>query len=552
VKEPLFFWRVIALVLSSLPFCLFSEASVAPTSIEVLIDDLKPAPRNGTTYEIPSTAKHLYFHIGDTLETREPIAGRVRYQLVGMDPTWLAGDDTMYFGIYFFSNSKDQIRGKIYEVSGQNPGWNDSVEHSTFTHRRETFVVPEGAASLGVAVSSAGPPTSEGVYVVKNIVVTRPVHDGTGPEILLDSQPFLTRNPNSQTGPAWNQDGIRPSMATLMNLHRADYTGRAFCIIDDDRTAHAEWRSGKDRAPKVLPGESITVEWDEIYSIGSGNGWFLPYDPPPPGRYTFRVQEVSIMGQPLNSQNSVDIVVLRPYWKNPWFWIFCIGFTMTALVFVSRYWIHANIRRHLLRTRLIEQERLRIARDLHDDLGARLALISLTSANAEKELSFPDAHARIKKISGMTRELASSLSEVVWMVNPENDHLESLISFLCRTINSLCSPSEMPCEIDALEQTNHRPVSSALRHHIQLIVKEAVNNVLKHSGAAQLKVKIQFIDPILNITISDNGKGFIQDPAKLGNGIANMKYRADAVKGTISIQSEVGKGTTVSLQVPIP
>jgi two-component sensor histidine kinase len=542
-----------------LTFCLglaylsnLSPVAAAPTSIEVTVDGIT-IENTGATIKIPSSAKDILFQVGDADQAGDPRAGRVRYRLEGIDADWLSGHDAMSFNIYFYDRSGDQIRGKIYEVKGLSSGWNDSVEKSTFTHRRETFSVPPGADSLGVIISSAGPPTSVGIYVVEDVLVTRSPHEGSAPETLLDSRPFsrLGNNANRDM-PEWTAEGIRPSMAKLINLHDPQYSGQAFCIIDDDKTAHAEWRSGRENAPKVIPGEYLTAEWNEMYDTGKGNRSLIHYGPLPAGHYRFKVQEVDVWDHPLNSENSIDLWVPAPYWENPWFWAGCTGIVAALLTLGARYWIRMNIRRQLLHMRLIEQERLRIARDLHDDLGARLAHISLTSANAESESSFPAALARIQKISSMTRELASSLSEVVWMVNPENDHLESLVSFLCRLIHGLCEPASIRCRIDALGMTDERPAPSALRHHVSLAVKEAVNNVLKHSGATELRASIQFEAPRLKISISDNGKGFEPGRTQEGNGLANMRHRMSAVEGKFAIESTEGKGTTVYFEVPIP
>jgi signal transduction histidine kinase len=140
---------------------------------------------------------------------------------------------------------------------------------------------------------------------------------------------------------------------------------------------------------------------------------------------------------------------------------------------------------------------------------------------------------------------------VVWMVNPENDHLESLVSFLCHLIHSLCEPASIRCRIDALGVINERAVPSTTRHHVSLAVKEAVHNALKHSGATELQASIRFNAPLLTILISDNGRGFEEGRTKQGNGISNMRHRMAMVKGRVAIESLKGKGTTICFEVPI-
>jgi len=230
-----------------------SPVAAAPTSIELNVDGIT-IKNTGSTLKISSSAKEILFKVGDFDQAGDPRTGRVRYRLEGIDADWLPGhDNAMSFNIYFYDRVGDQIKGKVYEVEGLSSGWNESVEKSTFTHRRETFSVPPDAESLSVAISSAGPATSVGIYVVEDVLVTRLRHEGSLPETVLDSRPFSQLgNKTVRAMPKWTAEGIRPSMAKLINLHGPRYSGQAFCIVDDDKTAHAEWRSGKENAPTVI------------------------------------------------------------------------------------------------------------------------------------------------------------------------------------------------------------------------------------------------------------------------------------------------------------
>ena len=158
----------------------------------------------------------------------------------------------------------------------------------------------------------------------------------------------------------------------------------------------------------------------------------------------------------------------------------------------GRYLLLTKTRRQFERTRLVEKERLRIAQDLHDDLGARLTHISLLSSHAARSAASHESIESFHEISNMTRELVAALSETVWAVNPTNDHLESLIGFLCRTIDSQCRAAKVRYRIDAPAIADPRMVSSDVRHHIVLAVKEALNNALKHSGTAEIFATIGF------------------------------------------------------------
>ena len=499
------------------------------------------------TVVVPSSARQISFQVGDTPAVSNPkiMMERIRYKMEGVDADWLQRDGTMSFDLYFYNRSGDKIGQKIYEAIGNSSGWNESIETSTFTHRHETLMVPPSADSLSVVITSAGPEDSVGVYVVEDVFITRRRQEGDLPETVLNSSPL----PQTGHDPLkWFVEGNRPSMAKMLNLHGPESPTQALCIIDDSMISHAEWDSSK---AKVIPNEHLTVEWNEMYNSARGAESYFQYGPLSAGHYRFKVQEVDVFGHPLKEENSMDIWIPIPYWRNPWFLAFCASAAAILSAFGGRYYVQTNIRRHLERTRWVEQERLRIARDLHDDLGTRLAHLSLMSAHAEKETSTPDARASFQEFSGMARELASSLSEVVWMVNPENDYLESLVSFLCHLVNSLCTPALIRCRIDALGAFDERTVPSAVRHHVTLAVKEAVHNALKHSGATELQTRIRFSAPFLTIVISDNGKGFEEEEIKQGNGISNMRHRMAMVKGKVAIESLKGKGTTICFEIPI-
>jgi two-component sensor histidine kinase len=541
-----------AFVLGALGLLTVREGWGGPTTIQPYIDGAAGHPNDGVL-TIPSSSRQIVFEVGDANGSGHPREGRVRYKLEGVDDAWRQKDGLVCFYVYFYGRNGDLVDRKIYEMNGKSPGWNGAMENSTFTHRRENLTVPPGADTIRLAFSSAGPPTTVGIYVVENVLITRQVGATGVPDIVLDGMSFLRSGSRGDPKAVrWFPDGTRLSMAKLLQLPGSDSSTKAFGIIDDDTSSHAEWRTGKEDAPKVYPGEALTVSWNEMYDTSMADQGYFTYGPLVAGHYRFVVQAVDAMDRPLSTENSISVVVSPPYWKNPWFWFGGAAAFVILLVLGGKYWMSVNIRRHLQRTRLVEEERLRIARDLHDELGARLAHIALTSANAESEESIPDAHRSFQKISRMTRELAAALSEVVWVVNPENDHLESLISFLHRLIHNVCEPTGIRCRIDALALAGPRPVPGALRHHVGLAVKEAINNVLKHSRATEIQANIRFEDPILKICIADNGKGFNPEQAGHGNGLANMRNRMLALHGKMTVKSAEGEGTTISFEVPIP
>jgi signal transduction histidine kinase len=384
-----------------------------------------------------------------------------------------------------------------------------------------------------------------GIYVVQALKISRSV--GGVDQTVFEAN---VSGADLKTLPeGWARSGTHPSMARLVKGGDAG----AFCILDDDPNAHAEWRSLKSIAPAVEPGEQLTLEWSELYDIGMGNRFDVNYGALGSGTYRFCADELEPTGELLASAPKIELVVLQPFWKTPGFWFFATTGLGLVLWLACRSIIRNKIRHHLAlteREHLVERERLRIARDLHDDLGARLTHISLLSGHAENEVTIGAAREVLQRISSMSRDLVAALYQTVWTVNPENDHLDALVNFLCQLANNLCEPLGIRCRTHCAEVPTERRVTSEVRHNVSLAVKEAVHNAVKHGRASEVVLRIEFTDPLLMITVEDDGPGF--DPAKItaGYGLANMSRRMELIGGRFSIA--VAAGAHIRFEVPTP
>lgn len=508
------------------------------TSIEVFVDGAKN-PLYGPSIIVPHDTSELRFLV-------TPQVPRVRYKLASLDPEWRERTAEMFFIIRFLKKNGDQISQAVFPAVGTSPGWNGSLESSVFTPRHETVTVPPGANSFFVVISSAGPPTLVGVFAVSGITIESKARgDVAGVTYMKDS-----RVPNSN-GPVWGKSGVHPTMATALHLEQPDDKSPVFIINDDDITAHADWITGNRVLPQVIPGETLEIQWNEVYCAGSGGPFSAVYERLPAGVYRFEVEELSITGTPLNAFTTVTVEVPRPYWQNIWFWVAFAAVIAALSTLGGRYLIRKKITRHLEKAQLISDERLRIARDLHDDLGTRLSHISLLSAFAESHSPDSKTGSSFGQISTMSRELISALSETVWMLNPKNNELEALVDFLCRLVSELCRLAEIRCRIDALSVTENLPISHEFRHNMSLAVKEIVNNALKHSFATEIKMSIQLEGKILKITVSDNGVGITREPGKTSLGLANIAQRMTAIRGKCAIAPIENDGLKISLEAPI-
>jgi len=298
------------------------------------------------------------------------------------------------------------------------------------------------------------------------------------------------------------------------------------------------------------------IEWNEAFTMGTGDISTANYQTLPEGNYRFHIVGVDIFGNPTGATASLGVIVPPPFWRTSWFWTLS-GLSIGGVILgVWRYLAWHRTRRELLRLRgerVLEQERLRISRDIHDDLGARVTEISLASALAKTKASFPEsASADFDRISQLSRELVSALYETVWAVNPENDNLDALGNYLCQMTNHLCEHAQLPCRLSISDLPRSVQVSSQLRHNIIMAVKEAVHNAIKHSKASEIILRAEFERGVLLISVQDNGCGFNPASAPNGSGLTNMHRRMADIGGNCSVESPPDSGTRVQLRLAIP
>ena len=554
--EPMRAFRIaILLCWSWFPLLLSATESADGIRIQSVTVNGKQEPfHQGQSLRLGSLPQNVSFDFGpDTNAAQAPF--RIRYQLEGAETKWNGGMAFMYLAIRFYNEAGDQISQTNFNVVGDSAGWNGSLKTSPLVHRRETVIVPPPASRVWVVITSAGPPDSVGIFVVANLVLSK--SSAKLPPVLLIQSPFdrqLDEEGDHAIPPGWIPDGTTPRMAKIIEIGQ-DPAQRAFAILDDSLTAHAEWHTTREAAPKVAPGEQLVVEWNEMYSVGIGGLHEARYPNLKTGTYRFHVVGLDSLGVPTGAQDTLTVLVPLPFWKESWFW----SMVLVAFVFVAagswRYVVIQRMRRemlHLKHQQALEQERLRIAHDIHDDLGARATQISLFSAMSHDDPSFPEkARANFEQISAMSRELVSALYETVWAVNPENDNLDALGNYICQMVNQLCGRVQFPCRLDVMDLPREIQVSSQVRHNISMVVKEAVHNVIKHSKAPEVRIAVKFEKGLLAISIQDDGCGFCPEGNPGGNGLKNMKRRMADIGGSVVVDSGAGRGATVRLSLAI-
>ena len=341
--------------------------------------------------------------------------------------------------------------------------------------------MPAGATGFWMGFSSAGPPTSVGIYAITNLVVSRLSPSNPAPTILLrwgpDSRCELA---GSEWTPVdWVRNGLRLSMAKILPF-AANPQLKALALVDNDPNAHAEWTTRKESAMPVSPGDRLLIEWDEAYSIGLAGFAEVNYPELPVGFYRFRINELTLMGSPGEAETSLAFEVPTSFWRTPSFWGLVVLLCLSGAAGTYRYAGWQQMQRKLAALesqRALEHERLRIAQDIHDDLGARVTQISLVSGLAQSDNTLSEkTRTDFNTISGMARELVSALYETVWAVNPENDNLDALGNYICQMVDNLCDKAQLHRRLRVAELPRDFQVSSHVRHNLIMAVKEAVHN----------------------------------------------------------------------------
>lgn len=201
----------------------------------------------------------------------------------------------------------------------------------------------------------------------------------------------------------------------------------------------------------------------------------------------------------------------------------------------------------------LAQERARIARDLHDDLGSSLTEITmLATTSPDSKLPANEATERMEIIAGKSRTLVYALDEIVWAVDPERDTLASVARYLASYVEEYLAGLKVACRVQIPNSFPDQVISGEVRHHLFLAVKEALNNAIVHGAASEISFRIRLLEDCLLVSITDNGGGF--DPSGLsnGHGLLNLHDRMKHLHGQCDLESSPGGGTTVNLQMPLP
>ncbi|MBI3194825.1 MAG: hypothetical protein HYZ34_10230, partial [Ignavibacteriae bacterium] len=354
-------------------------------------------------------------------------------------------------------------------------------------------------------------------------------------------------------------------MKELTLSHEENFFSFEFAALDFTEQS-------KNRYKYMLEG------FDEHW-VQAGTQRMANYTNVDPGEYVFHVRGSNNDGVWNEEGASIRVLIPPPFWKTSWFIGLMIVLTAGAfggtVRFISTQKLKRTIAR-LEREKEIQDERQktreRIARDLHDDLASTVGSAGLFIESVKRQLPEAPQQAKdfLNRTSSLLNEAEQAMSDIVWSVSPQHDSLESLLLRIRLLTTELCKANNIKYEIVIDGKGVQISLPDEVRRNIYLVFKESITNAVRYSGAQTIRVVGVLEDGamkngvmeggvmefgVLELIVSDDGKGFTEHAqgdesnrrTMRGNGLRNMRERAEEIEAEFSISSEEGKGTTVRL-----
>jgi ligand-binding sensor domain-containing protein/signal transduction histidine kinase len=308
-----------------------------------------------------------------------------------------------------------------------------------------------------------------------------------------------------------------------------------------------------DRARFRYRLEGHESKWNE-----AGNRRFVRYPTLPPGQYRFQVQACNEDGVWNETGASLAVTVLPLFWQTRWFRAAAAAALLGIVAALVYYFSTQAMRRQVAAFRqqqALEKERARIARDIHDQVGASLTQLALLGEMVEADKDSPEeAGGHARQISLTARETTRALDEIVWTVNPSNDTLDGLVNYICKHAQDYFAVAGLRYRLDVPAQLPPASISPEARHNVFLAAKEAVTNIVKHARASEAWLRLRLEPGRFTLEIEDNGRGpagLNEKAAESRNGLRNMRKRMEDVGGHFFIGPRPQGGTLVRLTVPL-
>jgi len=477
---------------------------------------------------------------------------KLQYFLSGYDTQWHALRAHAQLTVRFLDKDGAIIGTEDLNANGESAGWMGTIANSEFSARSATLSAPPRCNRIQLLIISSVPQMI-GQYALRDITLSIAHWGGSErSKTVLSTEEGVEMNNALGSPLQWARSGTRAQLAQVVTLPDGKH---ALALLDNASTTFGAWILKPPYCPEVREGEEIVLNWSECFSLGRGGDGLAFYENLPPGNFNLLVAGQTIEGRSIAESSVLAFSVPPPFWERPLFWIVA-GVASTGCAFgLAKFSARRRMERHfaeLERQHLIEVERSRIARDIHDELGASLAAIALISTRALENLSVhPETAEPLNEISKRAKQTARQLAEIVWAVNPARDSVENLVDFVCQfaqehlELANIRFRAQIPSELPELA------LSSNARHEAFLAAKELVHNAVRHGKPTLVVLRIQCSPGWLSIEIEDNGCGFIPSPDNMHGGLANVAERMKKVGGEFEAHSVPCQGTRMQLRIPL-
>jgi hypothetical protein len=418
-------------------------------------------------------------------------------------------------GIYRVAKEdlKRLAQGSVSTLAVTHFGRSDGLPTSECSSGRQQTVCQTSDGRLWFA-------TSEGLAVVNPAALTT---NSLPPPVWIESSRIIgARNAG---GPARPPEMRAASFAAPSGNNRLEIHYTALSFTSPERVRFRFRLDGLDH------------DW-----IDAGTRRVADYQGLKPGDYLFHVIAGNNDGI-WNQEGATLAFTIQPrFWQTDWFKALVAGLILGLL------WLVYRIR--LARLAEVNHLRLRIARDLHDEIGANLGSIGL---NLQLLMSDPEVGAQHRRdlagIDQVTTQTAQAARDIVWMTNPDFDNVGGMIRRMRELANWMLAGRKWTFE--GPTERLAEPLPLELRRNVFFAFKECLHNIVKHSQAREVGIILRADGRSIELDVRDNGRGF--DPAAVagGTGLRNLRRRAEAMGGSMTIESGGVAGVRISLRMPI-
>lgn len=314
--------------------------------------------------------------------------------------------------------------------------------------------------------------------------------------------------------------------------HYENYISFQLAVLDN-------FRSQENQYAYML--ENLDEKW-----VYSGNRRYVSYANLAPGDYIFKAKGANSFGVWNEEGISLKIHIGTPWWSTWWFRL-----AILVLLFIIVYSIYSYRMQQKMKIIAIRD---RIAGDLHDEIGSTLSSIALYSEVAQNMIDskVPEAKSLLSNISENTSNMMEAMSDIVWTLNTRNDKFDNIENKMRAFAIEIFDVKGVNVHMEHTASIQQVKLDMEQRKNLYFIFKEAVNNAAKYAHCRNIWIELMLNNPMLKMKIKDDGQGFnISEKENSGNGLRSMRKRAEELKGSISIISEPGKGTSIELKFPI-